>query len=68
MTLTDVDWDTHDGHHRVFIESRWWDVPDDAVIKEPNRDGRTIVWPIYVRSDGVLQQINICCFMPGTMT
>jgi hypothetical protein len=68
MTLKDVDWDTKDGHYRVFVEGKWWDVPDDAVIKEPNRDGRTIVWPIYVRSEHKLQEIKIRCFMPGTMT
>jgi hypothetical protein len=68
MTLKDVDWDTRDGRYRVFIEGRWWDVPDDAVIKEPNRDGRTIVWPIYVRTKDVLIDIKIRCFMPGTMT
>jgi hypothetical protein len=68
MTLKDVDWDTNDGHYRVFIEGKWWAVPDDAVIKEPNRDGRTIVWPIYVRVAGVLHDVDIRCFMPGTMT
>jgi hypothetical protein len=68
MTLRDVDWDTKDGHYRVFIEGKWWDVPDDAVIQEPNQDGRTIVWPIYIRSEHVLQDIKIRCFMPGTMT
>ena len=68
MTLKDVDWETRDGHYRVFIEGKWWDVPDEAVIKEPNLDGRTMVWPIYVRSVNVLIDINIRCFMPGTMT
>lgn len=68
MTLKDVDWDTKDGHYRVFVEGKWWDVPDEAVIKEPNRDGRTIVWPIYVWSENKLQTVKIRCFMPGTMT
>ena len=68
MTLKEVDWDTKDGHYRVFIEGKWWDVPDDAVIREPNRDGRTIVWPIYIRSPDGIRDIKICCFMPGTMT
>src|ERR1700747_959735 len=40
--LSDVDWETKDGHYRVFIEGEWWDVPDEAVIKEPNRAGRTM--------------------------
>ena len=38
------------------------DVPDDALITEPNRVGRTMVWPL--RFDG---QILIRCFMPGSM-
>ena len=40
----------------------WVDVPDDAVITEPNRAGRTMVWPIW--GDGP----TIRCFMPGAMT
>ncbi len=43
--------------------NNWIDVPDDAVITEPNRAGRTMVWPI--RFDN---QISIRCFMPGSMT
>ncbi|MBH5403031.1 hypothetical protein HZZ13_35335 [Bradyrhizobium sp. CNPSo 4010] len=26
----------------------WVEVPDDSVITEPNRAGRTMVWPYYV--------------------
>jgi hypothetical protein len=48
--LSDVDWESRDGHYRVRIEGEWWSVPDEAVIKEPNRAGRTMVWPIYYRS------------------
>jgi len=67
--LSDVDWDAKDGHYRVRIEGEWWDVPDEAVIKEPNRAGRTMVWPIYYRAvDMSLRRIDIRCFMPGTMT
>jgi hypothetical protein len=36
-----------DGHYRVRIQRQWWDVPEQAVIKEPNRAGRTMVWPVY---------------------
>ena len=39
------------------------DVPDDAVITEPNRAGRTMVWPIRG-----YQGMTIRCFMPGSMT
>jgi len=66
--LSDVDWEASDGHYRVRIEGQWIDVPDEAVIKEPNRAGRTMVWPIYYRSLGALDRIEIRCFMPGSMT
>ena len=63
MTLADVDWDTRDGHYRVRLEGEWVDVPDDTVITEPNRAGRTIVWPYYVNGHALVR-----CFLPGTMT
>jgi hypothetical protein len=67
--LSDVDWEAKDGHYRVRIEGQWWDVPDEAVIKEPNRAGRTMVWPIYYREvNDTLHKIEIRCFMPGSMT
>jgi hypothetical protein len=61
--VSDVDWDTRAGHYRVRIDGEWLDVPDEAVITEPNRIGRTMVWPIR----GYLG-ISIRCFMPGSMT
>jgi len=67
-TLSDVDWETKDGHYRVRIEGQWWDVPDEAVIKEPNRAGRTMVWPIYYGVTNSTVRVEIRCFMPGTMT
>ena len=51
------------GHYRVRIEGEWHDVPEDAVITEPNRAGRTMVWPIRG-----YQGLSIRCFMPGSMT
>jgi len=62
-TVADPDWESRDGHYRVRVENNWIDVPDDAVITEPNRAGRTMVWPI--RSG---DQISIRCFIPGSMT
>jgi hypothetical protein len=61
--VSDVDWETHDGHYRVRIEGQWVDVPDEAVITEPNRIGRTMVWPIH----GYLG-LTVRCFLPGSMT
>ena len=35
----------------------------EAVVAEPNRAGRTMVWPLYGYSG-----VTIRCFMPGSMT
>jgi hypothetical protein len=68
--VTDADWETQDSHYRVRVpkavdsnEMVWVDVPDEAVITEPNKAGRTMVWPLY-GNEGV----SIRCFMPGSMT
>jgi hypothetical protein len=61
--VSDVDWESSHGHYRVRIEGEWIDVPEEAVITEPNRVGRTMVWPIR----GYLG-LTIRCFMPGSMT
>jgi hypothetical protein len=73
--ISDADWESKDGHYRVRVprygyliggqqqELVWVDVPEEAVITEPNRVGRTMVWPIY----GYLG-LTIRCFMPGSMT
>ena len=62
-SVADPDWDSKEGHYRVRLDNNWIDVPDDAVITEPNRAGRTMVWPL--RYDG---QIVVRCFIPGSMT
>jgi len=54
--------ESKDGHYRVRLENNWIDVPDDALITEPNRAGRTMVWPLRLGG-----QILIRCFMPGSM-
>jgi hypothetical protein len=61
--VSDVDWETAGGHYRVRIDGGWVEVPDEAVITEPNRIGRAMVWPIR----GYLG-ISVRCFMPGSMT
>lgn len=60
--LEDTDWEVRNGHYRARIEGEWVDVPDDAVVDEPNRAGRTLVWPYH--QDG---KPRIRCFMPGAM-
>ena len=61
--VSDVDWESANGHYKVRLDNEWVEVPDEAVITEPNRIGRTMVWPIR----GYLG-ISIRCFMPGSMT
>ena len=63
FAVLDPDWESKCGHYRVRIDNEWIDVADEAVITEPNRTGKGMVWPIK----GSLG-ISIRCFMPGSMT
>lgn len=61
LKLEDPDWELGPNGYRVFFEGQWFDVPDDRVLKEPNRLGPAIVWPgPYI--NGVR---TVRCFMPG---
>jgi hypothetical protein len=64
FSVQDVDWDTQDGHYRVRIYGQWFVVPDLAVVTEPNRFGRAVVWPYNDRYGNT----QIRCFMPGAGT
>lgn len=61
--VADIDWDSKDGHYRVRLSGEWIHVPDEAVVTEPNRAGRTMVWPL-----DPLDGLGIRCFMPGSMS
>lgn len=61
--VSDVDWESKDGHYRVRLDGAWIEVPDEAVVTEPNRVGRAMVWPIKS-----YMGVTIRCFMPGSMT
>jgi hypothetical protein len=64
IRLTDVQWDTKDGHYRVYLDDHWIDVPDSAVVLVPNRASVAIVWPQLDLGDhGKVYAIR--CFMPG---
>jgi hypothetical protein len=65
--VSDVDWESDRGHYRVRLEGIWIEVPDDAVITEPNRYGRAMVWPMAGRNGMIVEGIAIRCFMPGPM-
>ena len=73
FTVEDPDWESNDGHYRVRLprekdgkEMMWVDVPDEAVIKQPNLYGRTIVWPFWNKVP--ISHPFIRCFIPGSMT
>lgn len=66
--LADVDWEVTSKGYRVRIQDLdgpmvWMDVPEDAVLNEPNRYGKTMVWPMY--RDG---HVTIRCFIAGSLT
>ena len=66
------DWETQNkprSHYKVRLDGVWADVPDEAVVTGPNRDGRTLVWyyDAWTGHSGIPGKI-IKCFMPGTMT
>ena len=63
FAVSDPDWESKDGRYRVRLDGEWIMVPDDAVITEPNRAGRTMVWPIKSP-----RGTSIRCFLPGSMT
>ena len=61
--VSEPDWESDSGHYRVRIDGEWVVVPDGAVITQPNRAGRTIVWKHYI--DG---HPRVRCFIPGNMS
>ena len=66
------DWETQNkprSHYKVRLDGVWADVPDEAVVTGPNRDGRTLVWYFdsWTGHSGIPGKV-IKCFMPGTMT
>jgi hypothetical protein len=60
--LDDSDWDTKDNHYRARLNGNWYDVPDNAVVKERNLVGRALLWV----TPQVGHAPTIRCFMPGT--
>ena len=67
FAISDVDWESKNGHYRVRLDNQLIDVPDDAVITEPNRAGRTMVWPYKADRWTDHPRTEIRCFMPGSM-
>jgi hypothetical protein len=64
---TEVEWDTKQSKYRVLVDGHWYEVPDEAVIHEPNRLGYPVVWYYWMNNimDGS-RRLMIRCFLPGT--
>lgn len=65
IKLSDPDWRIGPNGYQVKLDgpaSPWIDIPDDRVVKEPNRAGPAIVWPgAWV--NGVK---TVRCFLAGS--
>jgi hypothetical protein len=66
----EVDTSKDDAHgpYCVFLQGKWWNVPDDVVLKQPNLDGAALVWPYFRYNDPNGELISIRCFIPGAGT
>jgi hypothetical protein len=74
VTIQDVDWDStcdfqgQDSNphcfYRVRLKGEWINVPDNAVITEPNKAGVAIVWPMVDESG----KTQVRCFIAGSGT
>jgi hypothetical protein len=74
--VQDADWESRGGHYRVRVPKTvnsdaaiWVDVPDEAVITEPNRAGHTMVWPSYGSGDSLFHagQHDLALVWPLTL-
>jgi hypothetical protein len=77
ISIQDPDIDTVEGRWEVHIcahfqeqregwatckEKAWLPVPDEALVKEPNRYGPAVVWPYPNGKD----ETQVRCFLPGS--
>jgi hypothetical protein len=60
--LDGFDWKMEGGNYKVFVDGRWLDVPPEAVIDQPNKAGRALVWLYHFQGEPIVR-----CFMPGAM-
>jgi hypothetical protein len=69
----EAEWDTTKGGYKVFLKNpqrpdeagQWFDVPDSAVVEQPNLNGIAMVWwSPYFGMDGRMTP-KWRCFIPG---
>ncbi len=64
----DAQWDTKDGHYRVFLEGQWIVVEDNALLDIPNKLGVARVWWFRTYDQNHKLVPRIRCFLPGSGT
>jgi hypothetical protein len=55
--------DVRDGHYWTTwpaVSPRWFEVPNDVVIRDPNKAGHPVVWTYYEQGE-----LKIRCYAPG---
>ena len=70
--VEDVDWDTQcvtiagkeSCSYRVRLNHEWIEVPEGALVTDPNKFGPAVVWPYK----DIYSNTQIRCFMPGAGT
>jgi hypothetical protein len=66
LRLREIAWDITANSYRVKVGTQWLFVPDEAVIKGPNRLGYAVAWLEYdwdINSGEMT--LSVRCFLPG---
>jgi hypothetical protein len=63
-TVEDPDWGMEGNSFWVIVDGQKITVPPEALVAEPNKYGRAVVWPYKDSEDSTI----IRCFMPGVQT
>jgi hypothetical protein len=61
----DYEWDFDSKGYRVRIEGKWYVVPPEAVISEPNKLGYATVWYWWSWDLAGKKTHHVRCFLPG---
>jgi len=64
-----IGWDITEGAYRVKVGKHWLFVPDEAVVKGPNRLGYAVVWLENDWDIGTGEKTTfVRCFLPGPLS
>lgn len=64
-----ISWDIAEGAYRVKVGKQWLFVPDEAVVKGPNRLGYAVVWLESDWDIGTGEKTTfVRCFLPGPLS